>query len=211
MHARLTLKDQHNRWMKKPMAAEARLRTVTTTYGIGRERVRAVQVACVQEVAMYGSELWWDPKEAGRRDDLYVLLNRQARSNPGALPTTPWGALMRESGLTTAPVIVDSREPQSAVRVADARSSKLKMLHWNPSCGAPICRVLGEEYEHGRTTEGMLWPAPGDESVVRPTILHDATSAKGTAQRWAKENEAKIGAVVWIRWTEGSRSDNGQV
>ena len=35
--------------------------------------------------------------------------------------------------------------------------------------------------------------------------------AKSAAQRWAREKEAKIGAGVWMRWTDGSRSDDGQV
>jgi len=66
MDAHLMFKEHHNRCMKKTRAAEARLRTITKTYGIVPESVRAVQVACVQEVALYGSELWWDPTEVGR-------------------------------------------------------------------------------------------------------------------------------------------------
>jgi hypothetical protein len=138
--------------------------------------------ACVQAVALYGSELWWDSKEVGRRDDLQLLLNRQARSILGALPTTPRGALMRESGLTPAPGILDSRQQRFAARLADGCSSKRKELHRNPSSGAPICRVVKEVHEHGRTTEGMNWPAPGDESAVRTTIVDDTTAANRTAQ-----------------------------
>jgi len=149
METHLTFKEQHNRCMKKATAAEARLRTPTTTYGIVPERVRALQVACVQPVALYGRELWWDPTEAGRRDILQLLLNRQARSILGTLPTTPRGALMRESGLTPAPVILDSRQQRFAARPTDACSSKRKELHRNPSYGAPICRVAKEEDEHG--------------------------------------------------------------
>jgi len=69
-------KEQHNRCMKKARAAEARLRNVTTTYGIVPQSVRAVQVACFQAVALYASKLWWDPKEASRWDDFQLLLNR---------------------------------------------------------------------------------------------------------------------------------------
>jgi len=197
--------------MKKAWASEARLRTLTTTYGIVPESIRAVQVEGVQAVALNGSELWSDPEEAGRRDDLQLLPNRQARSILGALPTTPWGALMRESGLTPAPVVLVSRQQQFAARLADACSGKVKELHRIPSSGAPICRVVKEQHEHCRTTEGMLWPAPGEESVVRTIILDDTTAAKRTAQRWAREKEVKIGAGVWMWWTEGSRSDDGRV
>jgi hypothetical protein len=91
MEAHLTFKEHLNRCMKKARAAEARLRTLTKTYGVVSQSMRAVQVACVHAVALYGSELWRDPKEVGRRDDLQLLLNRQARSILGALPMTPWG------------------------------------------------------------------------------------------------------------------------
>jgi len=57
----------------------------------------------------------------------------------------------------------------------------------------------------------MSWPAPGEEPVVRTTILDDTTAAKSAAQRWAREKEAKVGAGVWMWWTDGSRSDDGRV
>jgi len=197
--------------MKKARAAEARLRTLTPTYGVVPGSVKAIQVAWVQVVALYGSELWWDPKEVGRRDDLQLLLYQQARSILGALCTTPQGALMRESGLTPAPVILNSRQQRFAVILTDACSSKLNELHQNPSSGALICRVVKEEHEHGRTTEAMRYPAPGKQSVVRTTILHVTTTVKRTTNRWASEKQAKMGAVVWRWWTDRYRSNDGRV
>ena len=113
--------------------------------------------------------------------------------------------------LTPAPVTSDSRQQRFAARLENACSSKLKELHSNPSSGAPICRVVRKEHEHGRTTEGMNWPAPGEEPAVRTTILDDTAAAKSAVQRWAREKEAKIGAGVWMWWTDGSRSDDGRV
>jgi hypothetical protein len=197
--------------MKKARAAEARLRTLTKTYGIVPESVRAVQVPCDQAVALYGSELWWDPREVGRRDDLQCLLNRPARSILGALPTTPRRALMSESGLTLVPVILASRQQRFAVRIENACSSKLKELRKNPSCGALICTACRKEHEHGRTTEGMDWTTLGEEPVVRTTILGDTTAAKSPERHWAREKEAKIGAGVWMWWTDGSLSDDSRV
>jgi len=211
MDAHLTFKEHHNRSMKKARAGEARLRSLTKTYHVAAESVRAVQVACVQAVALYGSELWWDPREVGRRDDLQHLLNRQTRSILGALPTTPRGALMSESGVTPAPVTFDSRQQRFAARLENACSSKLKELHSNPSSRAPICSVVKKEHEHGRPIEGMSWPAPGEEPAVRTTVLDETAPAKSAAQRWAREKEAKIGAGVWMWWTDGSRSDDGRV
>jgi len=163
MDAHLTLKEDHNRCMRRARAAEAKLRTLTKTYGVVPESVRAVQVAYVPAVALYGSELSWDPSEAGRRDDLQLLLNQQGRSILGALPRTPRGALMRDSGLTPAPVILESRQRSLAAMVANACSNKLRKLHQDPSSGTPVCRAVTKEHEHGRITEGMNWPAPGEE------------------------------------------------
>jgi len=96
--------------MKKSTAVQARFQSLTKTYRVVPQSVRAVQEACIQAVALYGSELWWDPKEVGRHNDLQLLPNQQARFVQGALPTTAMGALMRDSGLTPAPVILDSRQ-----------------------------------------------------------------------------------------------------
>jgi len=153
--AHLAFKEHHNRSMKKARGTEARLRTLTKTYGAVPERVRAVQVTCIQVVALYGSELWWDPREIGRLDDLQLLLYRQARSILGALPTTPRGPLMREVGLTPAPVILDSTQQRFTARLATTCRNKLMGLHRDPASGAPICRVVKKEHQQGRTTEGM--------------------------------------------------------
>jgi hypothetical protein len=67
------------------------------------------------------------------------------------------------------------------------------------------------QHKHGQTTEGMNWQAPCEESVVRTIILDDDTKAKRAAQRWARDKETKVGAVVGMWWTDGSHSDDGQV
>ena len=155
MDEHLTLQEHHTRWMKKARAALARLRTLTMTYRVVLESVGAVQVAHVQGVALYGSELWWDPNEAGRREQLQFLLNRQARSILGALPPTPQEALMRDSGLTPTPIILESRQQRFAARLANTCSDKLRKLHQNPSSRAPVCGAVKKEQEHRRTTDGM--------------------------------------------------------
>jgi len=169
--------------MKKARAAEVRLRSLTKTYGVVPVRVQAVDVACVNAVALYGSELWGNPRAVVRRDDLQLLLNRQARSILGTLLTTPQGALMRESGRTPVPMTLDSRQQQFAARLENACTTEVKELHSNPSSGAPICRVVRKTHEHGWTIEGMNWPTPGGEPEVRTTILDDTTPAKSAAQR----------------------------
>ena len=194
MDAHLRFKEHHNRCMMEARAAEARLQTLTMTYGVVPESIWDVQIALVQAFTLYGSKLWWDPKAVGRRDNLQLLLNRQAWSVLGVLPTTPRGALMRESGLTPAPVILDSRQQRFAVTLANTCIKKLKDLHQDPSSRTPICSVVEIELEHGRTTEFMSWLALREETVVETLILDNKTTAKSAAQRWAREKQGKVGA-----------------
>jgi len=198
--------------MKKARAAEAQLRVLTKMHRIIPERVRAVQIACVQAIALYGSELWWDPREIGRREDIKLPLNRQAISTLGALPTTPMGALMRESGLTPVAVVLDARQQRFTARLASpCEGSKPQAVHDHPTSGAPICRVITKEHERGREAETISWPSPEEEPAGKTVILSKDTAAKREAIRWAREREAKVGAGIWMWWTDGSRSDDGRV
>jgi len=127
------------------------------------------------------------------------------------LPTTPRGAIISDSGLTPTVVILESRQQRFAARLVNVSRNKLSKLHQNPCSGTPVCRVLKKEHENCRTTDGMSWPAPGEESVVRTVILYNATAAKRAEQRCARGKEATVGAGVWMWWTDGSRSDDGVV
>jgi len=202
-------KEQRHQCMKKARTAEARPLTIATTYSIVPESVRAFQGACVQAIALYGCEHWWDRKEVGRRNDLQLHHNQQPRSILVALHTTPQGALMRESALTPPPVILDSGQQHFAARLTDPCSSKLTQLHRSPWSGAPICHIVKEEHEDSGTTEGMIWPAVDHESVDRSTVQDHSTAAKSTAQRWPRLIGAKVGAGAGMWWTGRSCSDNG--
>jgi hypothetical protein len=209
MDAHLTFKEHHNRCMKKARAAEARLRSLTRTYGVVPACVRAVQIAWVQAVALYGSELLWDPKEGSRRDDLQLLLNRQARSTLGALRTTPRGALMQGSGLTPVAVALDARQQRFVARLANTwEGSKSKELFQYPTPGAQVGRVAAIEHARGRRAETMRWPDPGEKPTVKTTILEDDTEAKRAAELWAKEKEGQSGSGTWTWWTDGSQTDD---
>jgi len=211
MYRHLRLKEHHNRWMKKASAAEARLSTLWVMYGLFPESLRVIQIACIEAVTLYGSELWWDPRNVGRRDDLQLLPNRQATSILGALPTQPQGALMREAGNTPTPVIWDSRQEWFTARLANVCSDMLMVLHQNPSSGVPICRIDMKDPEHGRITEVMKGTALGEASLDGTIILDDNTAAKSAVQHRVREKEAKIGVRVWMWWTAGLDSDNGQM
>jgi hypothetical protein len=118
---------------------------------------------------------------------------------------------MTDSGLTPAAVILESRQLRFSARLANTSSNNLRKLHRNPSSGVPVCRSVKKDHEYGRTTEGIGWLPTGEVSVVRTVILEVAPAAKRAAQPWAREKEAKVGAGVWMWWTDGSRSDDGRV
>jgi len=192
MDSHPTFKVLDNWWIQPARAAEANLRISRETYGAVPESWRAMQIDWIQAVALYGGMVCWDREGARSDDDLQCLLNRQARSILGMLPTTPWGALITEAGLTPTSVILDYRQQQFAARLANACVTMLKKLHQNPSSSALICRVGNQEHEHGRTTKRMNSAAPGEESVVRMFILDDEIAAKRAAQCCAREKEAKL-------------------
>jgi len=125
---------------------------------------------------------------------------------------TPMGALMRQSGPTPAPVALDARQQRFTVRLASTcEGSKLKAVHDHPTFCAPICRDITKEHKRGREAETMHWPNPDEELGVQTVTLTEYTAAKREAIHWAREREAKVGAGVWMRWTDGSQSDDGRV
>jgi len=61
---------------------------------------------CVQSVAIFGAELWWQGGNVrgttGRVKELQLLVNRVVRATTGAFRTTNLGALLMESKLRPA-------------------------------------------------------------------------------------------------------------
>jgi len=110
MDPHLTFKEHPKYCMKKARAAEDRLHQLTRMRRIIPEWVRAIEIAWGHAVVLYGCKLWWDQEEIGRQEDLQLILNQQGRSTLGALPVAPVGSLMRDSGLTTARLALDSRQ-----------------------------------------------------------------------------------------------------
>ena len=52
----------------------------------------------------------------------------------------------------------------------NACSQMQQMLHNNRCSGALVCTEVSRAHEHGLTTTGMNWPAPGEEPVVTTSI-----------------------------------------
>ena len=90
-----------------------------------------------------------------------------------ALPTTPNGALMRDSGLKPELVVLDARQQHFAGRLATAcEGSTLKELYDYPTSGALVGRVMMVEHERGRTTETICWPDPEEEPTVVVVVVY---------------------------------------
>jgi hypothetical protein len=83
--------------------------------------VRKIQVAAVQAVALYGAELWWDGQQ-DRRENLQLLVNRQARAITGALPSTALGPLIKESGLRSAESLLNNKTRRFGLRLLNTPS-----------------------------------------------------------------------------------------
>jgi ribonuclease HI len=108
LDSQLLLTHHHRIRLAKAKQAEARVRSLVGKFGLTPANVRRVQVAAVQAVALYGAELWWDGQK-GRRDDIHLMVNRQARAITGALPPTALGPLIKESGLRSAESLLNNR------------------------------------------------------------------------------------------------------
>jgi len=103
LDSQLTLKDHHDLRLKDGKKAMLRLRRLTGQMGLSPANCRKVMTACIQSVAMFGSELWWKGDHVsgtiGRADELQLLVNQEARATTGCFRTTNLGALSVESGL----------------------------------------------------------------------------------------------------------------
>jgi hypothetical protein len=75
MDAHLMVKEHHNQCMKKVTATEAQHWSLPGMNGVVPAYARAGQIACIQNVTLYGSTLWYDPKKDSRPDDIQVRLN----------------------------------------------------------------------------------------------------------------------------------------
>jgi len=124
MDSHLTLKEHHNRCMPKARSAEARLRSLNKKHGIVPDSIRAVQIACVQAVALYRSELWWDPSEAVK------LTVPSVRDQPGRGRTA---ALLQR--LSPAPPMISG---PTSIYISYRALSELFQFHLNIYCNRPL-------------------------------------------------------------------------
>jgi len=212
MDAHLTFEEHHDRCMKTAGAAEAWLLSLTGPHGVIAACGKVAQTSSIEDVALYRSGVWWDPKKGSQWEDIQLLLNRPGRSTLSALPPTLNGALMRNSGLTPAAVALDTRPAWFLQHWASTGvGSKLKMLFNYPTRGAQVGRVAAIEHTCCRIAETLCWPDPGVEPEVKTTILEDGATAMRATKLWATRQDSKAGSGKRMWWTDGFRTDDGRV
>jgi hypothetical protein len=120
------------------------LRWLTGQIGLSPDNCRKVMVACVQSVAMFGSELWWKGDQAhgtiGRAADLQILVKQGARVTLGIPDNQP---RMPLTGVGDQGRFGAAQQPEETIRApAEQR----------PGQGAAVCdigpRLLGQQSYH---------------------------------------------------------------
>ena len=99
----LMLQEHHATRFKDGCNAMVWMKWLAWQLVLSSENCRKVMTACIQSVAMFGVELWWEGTEKqdtiGRVNELQLLVNRQTRATTGCFRTTNLGVLSMESGL----------------------------------------------------------------------------------------------------------------
>jgi hypothetical protein len=91
------------------MRNKVRVRYLREKFGLTLENVRKIEVAAVQAVALYGSDLWRDKCATKCRMTELQLVNRQAQSITGMLSSTSVGPLVEDVGFRQADSLLSSR------------------------------------------------------------------------------------------------------
>jgi len=94
----LTLNNHTKKTLAKARRAQNRVRSLMIKKGLSSEGRQRIQVAAVQAVVLYGSELW-QHGQSNRAHEVQMLLNEQGRRITGCFRTTPQGGLMNDAGL----------------------------------------------------------------------------------------------------------------
>ena len=113
LNSHLTLRDHQKLMLKKGIKVLARLKRLMGQMGLTAGNCCKVMTACMQPVAMYGSELWW--KREGKQGmvggaaELQKLVKLEARAVTGCFRTTNQAALANEAGLRPAVAQLNNR------------------------------------------------------------------------------------------------------
>jgi hypothetical protein len=212
-------------------AAQAALRSlpVCRSKGLNPSNAHKVQVACIQAVALYGSEVWWKGQK-NRIDDLQRMVNQQARDITGCLHTTPLGPLLKEAGLRPAESLLENRQRRYGARLLTLPEGHLARTILPGSARGspprdgedgeerwsdPFTRndLLGEQLAWMAGGNGVMEPGVGIEKI-QVVLEREELQAKVTIPPRAEAITACNGwndTESWPIYSDGSRNEAGHV
>jgi ribonuclease HI len=203
LDTQLTLGGHQKAMMKKGRKAMGRLQRLTREMGLTPANCRKVMSACVQSVAMYGSELWWKGATgrgmAGGVEELQKLVNREARAVTGCFRTTNMGALSAEAGIRPASTQLDNRQRNYSLRLAGLPEGMQarEIRQSEVGIGKRLEAVLGYS---GQIEKTVLQSVPDPLKVTM--VIEERAKAKAEA-------EAVEGGPGLTIYTDGSRMESG--
>jgi len=188
---------------KKARMAKGRLQRLMGQMGLTSANCRKVMIACVQAMAMYGSELWWKGEGnrgmGGPEAELQKLVNQQARAVTGCYRTTNLGALMAEAGLRPATTQLDNRQRRFATRLLTLPQ------------GNEAKKVVGAESELGGRLRAAVGYAGRVEKIImtaEPSGLGAEVIVEGREDAKRAAEQKRAGLTIFV---DGSRAESGAV
>ena len=201
LDSQLTPRDHHATRLSEGRKAITRLRRLTGQMGLSPANCRKVMTACVQSVAMFGSELWWKGDHVrgtmGQADKLQLLVNQEARATTGCFRTTNLGALSIESDLRAATGQLDNRQRRFGLRLLSLPQGDQA----REVVGAPtgIGRRLTNALAYGGQTENTVL-LQEQETLDAELLREEEAEARAEAEG------IRPGLAMF---TDGSRPDDG--
>jgi len=201
LDSQLTLKEHHATRLKAGQNAMTRLCRLAGQLGLSPGTCRKVMTACIQSVAMFGSELWWKGAQTrgtiGRADELQRLVNQQARATTGCFRTTNRGALSMESGLRPATTQHENRQRRFGLRLLSLpqRDQARELAQTLTPMGRRLTNTLGYA---GRVESTVLLREP--ETLDAELLQEEEAEAKAEAEK------TRPGLAMF---TDGSRMEDG--
>ena len=171
------------------------------TAGPFPRQLQKVMAACIQSVAMFGSELWWKGDQMrgtiGRADDMQLLVNQQARATTGCFRTTNRGVLSMESGLRPAATQLENRQRRFGLRLLSLpQGDQARELVRTPTpMGCRLTNTLGYA---GRVESTVL--------LEEPEAFDTELLQEEEAEAMAEAEKTRPGLTMF---TDGSRLDDG--
>jgi ribonuclease HI len=198
----LTLKDHTKITIPKARRAQIRVWSLMNTKGLSLAARQGIQVVAVQEVVLYGAELWWQ----GQKDTVQEVqkwLNEQGRRVTRCFMMTPPGPLTKDTALRPAELLFNYRVQRYMLRqmmmpdmVGGGRMIELK--------GNVVHRVEGiDELIRGELLKRR--------SYERMTSLENKKRLKGKVIILEEEEaleEAKREMEGVVLWMDGSRKED---